>query len=68
MHLGRELSVTIKLSRQSKKSSSRITLYIEYARSDIHPQLGFHCISSCLGNDAKMLLEHLTCVTEFKEV
>ena len=34
-------------------------------------QLGFHCIpciSSYLGDDAMMLPQHLTCVSEFEEV
>ena len=57
------------LSCSSNKSSyfSRTTLYVEHAISDINPPLGFHYISSCLGDDATILPQCLTCVSKFKK-
>ena len=70
--LGGYLSITLKLSCPSNMSSYflRIVLYIDHTRSDIHRPLGFHWkyfISSYLGDEALILYEYLTFVSEFKE-
>ena len=36
--------------------------------SNFHPSLAFHCISPYLGSDVMMLLQNLTCVSEFEEI
>ena len=56
---------------ENNKSSyfSWITLYIENAMSQWYSfSIGFHCISSCLRDDAMMLPQHLICVSKYKEV